>query len=81
MNQKYRPGHSTETALIKVQNDVLRATDSIDKEPTCVFLVLLDLSAAFDTVAHPILLSRMKTKFGVADSAHKWLTSYLENRT
>ena len=77
----YRPGHSTETALIKVQNDVLRATDSIDKEPTCVFLVLLDLSAAFDTVAHPILLSRMKTKFGVADSAHKWLASYLEDRT
>ena len=77
----YRPGHSTETALIKVQNDVLRATDSIDKEPTCVFLVLLDLSAAFDTVAHPILLSRIKTKFGVADSAHKWLTSYLEDQT
>ena len=46
-----------------------------------MFLVLLDLSAAFDTVAHPILLSRMKTKFGVADSAHKWLTSYLEDRT
>ena len=43
--------------------------------------MLLDLSAAFDTVAHPILLSRMKTKFGVADSAHKWLTSYLEDRT
>ena len=83
LQSAYRPGHFTETALIKVQNDVLRATDSIDKEPTCVFLVLLDLSAAFDTVAHPILLSRMKTKSrsGVADSAYKWLTSYLEDRT
>ena len=77
----YRPGYSTKTALIKVQNDVLRATDSIDKEPTCVFLVLLDLLAAFDTVPHSILLSRMKTKFGVANSAHKWLTSYLEDWT
>ena len=46
-----------------------------------MFLVLLDLSAAFDTVTHPILLSRLKTKFRVADSAHKWLTSYLEDRT
>ena len=81
LQSAYRPRHSTETALIKVQNDVLRPTDSRDKEPTCVFLVLLDLLAAFDTVAHPILLSRMKTKFRVSDSAHKWLTSYLEDRT
>ena len=53
----YRSGHSTETALVKVQNDILRA---IDVEQQCVFLVLLDLSAAFDTITHQTLLSRMK---------------------
>ena len=74
----YRSGHSTETALVKVQNDILRA---IDVEQQCVFLVLLDLSAAFDTIKHQTLLSRMKTKFGIVDEAHRWLTSYLEDRT
>ena len=71
----YRPGHSTETAVLKVQNDIQRAVDN-DK---CVFLVLLDLSAAFDTVPHHTLLTQMKTSFGVVGRAHEWLTSYLEN--
>ena len=74
----YRSGHSTETALVKVQNDILRA---IDVEQQCVFLVLLDLFAAFDTITHQTLLSQMKTKFGIVDEAHRWLTSYLEDRT
>ena len=73
----YRAGHSTETALLKVQNDILRAIDT----GHCVFLVLLDLFAAFDTVAHHILLERMKTKFGVVENAHEWLASYLKDRT
>ena len=73
----YRAGHSMETALLKVQNDILRAIDT----GHCVFLVLLDLSAAFDTVAHHILLERMKTKFGVVENAHEWLASYLKDRT
>ena len=64
--------------MVKVQNDVLRA---IDVEQQCVFLVLLDLSAAFDTITHQTLLSRMKIKFGIVDEAHRWLTSYLEDRT
>ena len=55
----YRAGHSTETALLKVQNYILWAIDT----GHCVFLVLLDLSAVFDIVAHHILLERMKTKF------------------
>ena len=50
----YRSGHSTETAVTRVQNDILREIDS----GKCVFLVLLDLSAAFDTVSHDILLER-----------------------
>ena len=43
----YRIGHSTETAVLRVQNDILRAVD----DGKCVFLVLLNLSAAFDTVS------------------------------
>ena len=48
----YRAFHSTETALIKVKDDILRAVDN--QRITC--LILLDLSAAFDTVSHPLLL-------------------------
>ena len=51
----YRPGHSTETALLKVVNDLLSSADNGD----AVILALLDQSAAFDTVDHPILLDRL----------------------
>ena len=51
----YKAFHSTETALVKVENDILRAIDSRHS----VILLLLDLSAAFDTVEHSILLSRL----------------------
>jgi hypothetical protein len=47
--------HSTETALVKVQNDILQATDNQNS----VILVLLDLSAAFDTVDHEILIRKL----------------------
>ena len=50
----YRKFHSTETALLKVKTDIIKAMDS--QEITC--LILLDLSAAFDTVDHTILLNR-----------------------
>ena len=73
----YRPGHSTETALLRVSNDILRAID--DKK--CVFLVLLDLSAAFDTIDHGILLHRLQYQFGLNGTALRWLESYLTNRT
>ncbi len=59
MQSSYRPGHSTETALLKVQNDVYCA---MDKEEV-VLLLLLDLSAAFDTVDHSILLHRLENRF------------------
>ena len=52
----YRAGHSTETAVLRVQSDIL---SEIDKGK-CVFLVLLDLSAAFDTVSHHILLKQLE---------------------
>ena len=61
----YRPLHSTETALLKIQNDILISLDSSKG----VMLILLDLSAAFDTIDHGVLLSRLESRIGVKDTA------------
>ena len=71
----YRAGHSTETAVVRVQYDILEAIDG----GKCIFLVLLDLSAAFDTVSHEILLDRLSTDLGISGSALSWISSYLTN--
>ena len=73
----YRAGHSTETALTCVHNDVLRAID----DSQCVILVLLDLPAAFDTVDHSILLNRLNHCFGIRGKALTWFQSYLPHRS
>ena len=73
----YRKVHSVETALLKIQNDLLLA---IDKKQVSV-LVLLDLTAAFDTVDHNILIERLSLNFGIKDSALSFLQSYISNRT
>ena len=44
-------------------------------------MVLLDLSAAFDTINHAILLDRLKSRIGISGTALQWLKSYLSNRT
>ena len=72
----YKPNHSTETALMRVQNDILM---SVDKKRGVV-LIMLDLSAAFDTVDHSLLLGRMRSA-GVIGIAHQWFESYLTSRT
>ena len=56
----YRPGHSIETAVLKLFSDI---TDAIDKGQLA-FRFLLDLSAAFDTVDHQILRQRLQRSFG-----------------
>lgn len=73
----YRKFYSTETALLRIQNDLLLA---IDKRKLSA-LVLLDLSAAFDTIDHGILLARLSSSFGITGSALSLLSSYLTNRT
>ena len=73
----YKNFHSTETALVRVQTDILCAIDNNKS----VILLLLDLSAAFDTVDHSILLSRFGDRFGVNGTAVAWFESYLTSRT
>ena len=73
----YKRYHSSETALLRVHNDILRSIDNGEG----VILVLLDLSAAFDTVNHELLLSRLSTCYGLCGSVLKWFISYLTSRT
>ena len=73
----YRRGHSTETALMKVIADVIDAADG----QKITLLSLLDMSAAFDTVDHAILLRRLELSYSIGGTALQWLTSFLSDRT
>ena len=73
----YRPGHSTETALLKVANDLFL---SLNKGNISV-LALLDFSSAFDTIDHPILVYRLHTDFGLTDAVLRWFLYCLTDRT
>ncbi len=68
--------HSTETALIKIINDIRFNSDS----GKISVLVLLDLNAVFDTVNHNILLERLENLVGLSGMVLKWFRSYLEGR-
>ena len=71
----YKCFHSTETALLKVQNDILCEIGN----QKCVVLLLLDMSAAFDTIDHELLLERMSKCYGVKGNALKWFWSYIQD--
>ena len=73
----YRPGHSTETALLKVVNDLFL---SLNKGNISV-LALLDFSSAFNRIDHPIPVHHLHTDFGFADTVLLWFSSFLTNRT
>ena len=72
----YRKHHSTETALLCVTNDIKLAMDS--KKGT--ILVMIDLSTAFDTIDHSILLSRLELRYGITSVVLEWFRSYLYGR-
>ena len=76
LRSAYRDKHSTETVLIKVQNDILSALDA----GSSAILLMLDLSAAFDTIDHDILLSRLCNVYGITGDALDWFRSYLTCR-
>ncbi len=69
--------HSTETALVRVTNDLLMSPD----EGLLSVIVLLDLSAAFDTIDHQILIQRLNNLIGIKGTALKWFKSYLSDRS
>jgi hypothetical protein len=73
----YRMHHSTETALLKVFDDLLLASDRGDLSA----LVMLDLTAAFDTVDHELLISRLERIFGLRNVTLSWFRSYLMDRS
>jgi hypothetical protein len=73
----YKKFHSTETALLKTQNELLKELG----QGNVVILVLLDMSAAFDTIDHQTLLTRLEKRFGITGTALNWFRSYLLNRT
>ena len=63
--------------MLKVLGDILHAIDGGD----LAMLTLLDLSAAFDTVNHLILLQHLRTSYGIHGHVVNWFESYLDGRT
>ena len=72
----YRENYSCETAVLRISNDILWAFE----KQSITSLVAIDLSAAFDTVDHAILLNILNCKFGITDKALKWFDSYLATK-
>ena len=68
----YKTGHSCETALLKICNDIFWRMEKKDIH----LLIMLDLSAAFDTVSHKVLIDLFEKQFGVSGTALEWLQNY-----
>jgi retron-type reverse transcriptase len=77
LQSPYQKFHSTETALLKLTNDIMDAIDS----GKVTILAALDMSAAFDTLDHTTLLHRLEHTFGLSGTVHTWIHSYLTNRS
>ena len=77
LQSAYHSNHSTETALLKIKADIL---DNMDNQRVTGIL-LLDLSAAFDTVSKNLLINHLFYRFGVCDQALGWMENYLLDHT
>ena len=73
----YRAGHSCETALLRVYNDIVTTVGKGNGS----FLVLLDLSAAFDTIDHDNVFYILEKYVGIGGSALRLIRSYFSDRT
>ena len=73
----YKTGHSCETALLRVYNDIVTTIG----RGNGAMLVLLDLSAAFDTIDHDNLFCILEKYVGICGNALKLIKSYFSNRT
>ena len=77
LNQSaYKRLYPTETALLKIQNNIAASMDS----GKAVALTLLDLSAAFHNIDHTILFKYLRDWFGMDGTVLMWIKSYLTNR-
>ena len=76
LQSAYRRGHSTETALLHILNGVYSALDS----KRAALLVVLDISAAFNTISHSLLLCCLESDYGVRSNVLKWIQSYVMER-
>ena len=76
LQSAYKSLHSTETALLKVKNDILTSMN----QQHVTLLVLLDSSAAFDTIHHDKLIQRLESDCGVTGNVLFWFRSYLSDR-
>ena len=73
----YRQDHSCETSILKLVNDILWAMERQE----CTAVMACNLSAAFDTIHHGVLLEVMSENFGVKNTALSWFDSYLRPRS
>ena len=73
----YKPLHSCETLLVRITNDILVNIDN----SKCTIMLLLDLSAAFDTVDHEVLLDILWFDLGFRGTVYNWFVEFLSNRS
>ena len=72
----YQANYSRETAIVKIMDDILWSMENQEVVP----LIAINLSAAFDTVDHDLLLAVLRKKFGMDQVALKWFRSYLRQQ-
>jgi len=77
LQSAYQQGHSTEMAISKILDDIIGSIDS----GHVVALVSLDISAAFNSVTHNVLVQRLEDEFGVTGTCGWWISDYLTGRS